>query len=396
MLLKIVMLLKGFVRVSVAGRFVERFLNLCKNRKIHIWNIKKHGEELLHLDMGIESFKRMPEVAYKSRTRVRIISRHGLPFVIQRHKKRKAFAVSAIAATALFLYITSFVWVIEVEGNEKLSAEQIVAELEKNGFRKGQFRYGNDIQSLQNKMLVDVEELSWLWVEIKGTRAIVQVKEKVPIPQIVDKDIPCNVVAERDGLITQINATCGEKAVKVGDVVKKGDLLIGGISQTAYDGLHYFHSSGEVSARTWYTCVADYPLKETKFLKTGKFFSKNTINFFGFRVKLYRDKKMPYAHSEEQAQVYSFSLGKNMVFPVSLERKICYELAAEEENHTFDSALEKALAKAYDELENQLGQGAVVVNKGYELVSESDEQITVKATCECIEDIGTCVPIETN
>lgn len=388
LLIRLLTFIKGFVRVSVAGKFTERFLNICMNRDIYVWNIKKRGEELLHLNLTVEGFKNIPPVASKSRTKVRIVSRHGLPFVIAKYKKRKAFYVGGIIFVILFIYITSFVWSIEVIGNEKVSSEHIVAVLEKNGFKNGKFRYGNDITSLQNKMLLDIKELSWLWVDIKGTRAIVEVKEKVPIPEIVDKKQPCNIVAKTDGLITEINATYGQRVVKVGEVVKKGDLLISGISNTKYDGIHYLHSSGEVKARTWRVKTAEIPLVKTNFSETDKKISKNTINLFGFGVKLYLKEDVPFEYNREETVVHKLRLGENLVFPVSLERRMFYELKKEEEPITTDTALEICSKKLYAELDSELSPQTEVINRNCVVVNETEESIVVKAEYECIEEIG--------
>lgn len=394
LIIHILTYLKGFVRISVSGRFTERFLNICGNENIYIWNVKTRGGGLIHLNISVKGFKMLVPIAGKSRTRVRIVSRHGLPFFLKKHRKRKMFFASAVAASLMLVYITSFVWVIEVEGNEKIGENVILEALEKNGFKVGTFRYGNDIFDLQNKMLLDVDGLSWLWVEIKGTRALVEVKEKTPVPQIVDRLHPCNIVAKTDGLITEFNATYGEKLAAIGDVVKKGDLLIGGITSTKYGGIHYLHSSGVIKARTWHTKTGDFPLKKINFSKTGKKFSKNTINFFGFRVKLYSDDKLPYTDFEEEEKIRRFSIGKNFVFPVSVEQKIYYELLREEEMITKEAAEEAAVEKLSGELDGEMSADGVVVNKAHfaELVSE--DTVRVRVDYECIEEIGEEIPIE--
>lgn len=393
-LIRILTYIKGFVRISVTGRFVERFLNICMNRDIYVWDIKNRGSELLHMNMTVDGFKQIPPVAFKSKTRVKILSRHGLPFILKKHRERKVFLVAGIAAIALFVYITSFVWVIEVEGNEKVSADTIIAALEDNGFKAGTFRYGKDIPTLQNKMLLDVDELSWIWVDIKGTRAVVQVKEKVPVPHIVDREQPCNIVATSDGLVTEVKATYGEKMVSVGDVVKKGDLLVSGISNTKYGGIHYLHSAGSIKARTWHSKSADYPMLKINFSKTGKKISKNTINFFGFRVKLYLSDELPFEYSQEEEQTHHLSIGENFVIPVALESLTYHELSRSEEKLTQEQAAEIACAELGEQLDDSLTEGTTVVNKTHEVIPSANGQINVKLNYECIEEIGKEVPIE--
>ena len=33
----------GYVRIEVEGYYIEKFINECRNNKIHIWNIKKES-----------------------------------------------------------------------------------------------------------------------------------------------------------------------------------------------------------------------------------------------------------------------------------------------------------------------------------------------------------------
>lgn len=387
--------IKGFVRISVAGRFLERFLNICTHRNIYVWNIKNHGKELMHLNMSVDGFKKMPSVAYKSKARVRIISRHGLPFILKKHRKRKVFAIAGAVGLLLFLYLTSFVWVIDVEGNVKVDKKTIVSALEEHGFRTGTFRYGVDVQQLQNKMLLSVDDLSWLWVEIRGTRAVVKVKEKTPIPHIVDYREPCNLVAVCDGLITEVNITYGEKMVSIGDIVKKGELLASGISSTKYGGIHYLHSSGSVKARTWHSKSGEFPLTETKISKTGKKISKNTMNFFGFRVKLYRDINSPYEYWEVQEGTHYISLSENLVFPLGYESNTFYELHRTEVPISREQAIEIACAELSSQLDDELPDDITVVNKTYNVTDMENGNIYVEMNYECVRDIAVEMPIDT-
>ena len=32
----------GYLKLSVEGYYIERFINICKNNKITIWNLKKY------------------------------------------------------------------------------------------------------------------------------------------------------------------------------------------------------------------------------------------------------------------------------------------------------------------------------------------------------------------
>ncbi len=388
MILYLMAYINGYVRISVTGRFVERFLNICKNSGIKVWNIRYRGGELLHLDLSVEDFRKIPSVTRKSRTKVKIISRHGLPFVLYRHKKRKAFFIGGIVFAMLFFAVTSFIWSVEVVGNEKTDAIALTQALERYGIREGALRYGHDLNDLQNRMMMEFGDLSWMWVRIKGTRAIVEVKEKTPAPEFVDEGAPCNIIAARGGLVTAINATQGIRMVGVGDVVEEGTLLISGITDTRYEGVRYIHSNGEVTARTWRTKTAQYPLKKTVFSKTGKKISKNTMNFFGFRVKLYTEANPPFEYFDKESINHSLAIGRDYVLPISFERDVYYETLKTEESISPDKLLALQGRKLCAELEGDVAEGGVILSRTAEMVSNDGNVIVIKADIECIEDIG--------
>ena len=47
----LVRLLMGYVRIEVEGYYIERFINICTNRKILIWNLKREKGVKLYLNI---------------------------------------------------------------------------------------------------------------------------------------------------------------------------------------------------------------------------------------------------------------------------------------------------------------------------------------------------------
>ena len=56
----------GFLRINVEGYYIERFINICKNRKITIWNLKKKNNIELLLNLRISEFKEVCKIAKKT------------------------------------------------------------------------------------------------------------------------------------------------------------------------------------------------------------------------------------------------------------------------------------------------------------------------------------------
>ena len=54
MLIKILLrYILGYVRITVEGYYIERFINICTTNKILIWNLKREKGVKLHLNIGI-------------------------------------------------------------------------------------------------------------------------------------------------------------------------------------------------------------------------------------------------------------------------------------------------------------------------------------------------------
>ena len=71
---------KGIVRIRVQGEQTERFLNLCKARKIKISSLDRTGEQSLEGDFGIQDFLRLSPIRRKTGVKIHILEKHGLPF----------------------------------------------------------------------------------------------------------------------------------------------------------------------------------------------------------------------------------------------------------------------------------------------------------------------------
>lgn len=395
MILKIIRYIRGSVTLCVKGFFIEKFLNLCAEKNIFIWDISHKKNNTVMLKMSINGFKKIRNTAYKTRSEIKIIQKSGLPFVLENGKSRKGLFAGAFLAVLIFFALSSFVWEISVEGNEKMSEEKIISLLSECGFKIGTPRWKIDANEIKNKMLLKSDALSWIWVDVRGTRAVATVREKKEAPKIYDESAASNIVAKRNGLITGIAATNGIAVVKEGDVVAKGDLLISGVSESSVSGYKYINSSGTVKARTWYENEGQTSLVKTNFSKTSKKISKNTVNFFGFDVLLYWNDKIPFKFYEEETKNHRLRIGKNAPLPVEIKRKIYYELEKKETKISLEDAVKAEGDSLKKELDKTIGEEVSIVKKDVEFNEGENGTINVKVIYECIEDIAENVPIDT-
>jgi similar to stage IV sporulation protein len=383
LILALVRYLKGYVLIEVNGFFVEKFLNLCTDENIIIWDIKKNENGSLNLKMTLRAFKKIRRASYRTRTNVKILKRYGIKFFINNSKNRKGLVIGFILSFFMFVFLTSFIWSVDISGNEKIKDEEIMSLLKEAGFKKGMLRFNIDEEKIKNNVLLKTEDLSWIWVEIKGTRAFVEVREKKEKPEIFDKTTPSNIVAKRNGLVTKVIAKSGDKVVCEGDVVSKGDLLITGVKSDDKGEIKYYNSSGNVFARTWHEKCGKIEPKEVVFTKSLKKISKRTINLFGFDVLLYIDKKIPYKHFEKEEMVKRFPL-----IPVTYKKATYFELIKTEKSISKEEAVKRKSELLKKELEKTLDDKIEIIKKDVTYTEEKNGIINVKVIYECSEDIA--------
>ena len=87
--------LKGYLRICVTSTSPERFLNLCRNRGILLWGLSPHGRDY-EMYISIRGFRKLKPVLKKTKTKVTIEERFGLPFFFHKYRKRKMFFCGAV------------------------------------------------------------------------------------------------------------------------------------------------------------------------------------------------------------------------------------------------------------------------------------------------------------
>lgn len=279
--------LRGQVLVRVESAFPERVLNLCAARDLGFWDLQWESETAFTCRLSRADFRELRRAAGKLECSVTPLHRSGAPYTLRRLLSRPALAAGAVAVGLWLVLGSFFIWEFTIEGNETLPDEVILRALEEQGVGIGSFGLSLDGEDLRNRILLELPELVWLTVNVSGCRASVQVRERVPVPETVDRKALSNLVARRAGLVLEIHAFSGVKCVVEGMSVEEGQILISGVEDTENFGARTTAGLGEVKGRTWHTLTAKLPLTVQKKVYTGEktgyslIFGKKRVKFFG-------------------------------------------------------------------------------------------------------------------
>ena len=386
--------MRGYVTIRVQGLTLERFINMCMTGDIYLWDVKRIDNTTLETKISIKGFKDLRKIVRKVGCKVSIFEKHGYPFWIYRLKKRKMLLLGAFFCFLLLVFVSTFIFSVEIVGNENVEKAEIISKLNNLGFKPGANRCFVNLRKLENQLLLEIDQLAWVGVEIKGIKAKVEVAEKILPPNKIDKDIPCNVIAGKNGVIEKVITKSGHSVVEEGDIVKKGDILISGIIQSGNSML--VHSYGDVYAKTYYEAIGEKNLTEIKEEKTGQKFVKKVLNLGNVELSFNRGK-IPYEFYIVEKKSKKPLQWREIGLPVELIIEEYYEVnkiettvnEVDAKNHVHKEALDSILEEIPFEAEILNTQIDFTVKDGVlygKVIIEALENIAVQKTLKIGED----------
>lgn len=377
----------GYIRINVEGFYIEKFINICRQNGIFLWGIKRKKASIMHTNISIKDFKKIKRITKQINCRVHIERKKGLPFFLDRYKKRKIFVIGLIAILLIIFGTSNFVWNIEVVGNEKINKDELIQELKEQGLEIGTPKRKINKNEIINTIRLKRNDVSWVGINIKGTNVTVKIVETEEKPEIINQDEYCNIVANKDALIQKIDSTKGTSVVKEGDLVKKGSILIGGWMEGKYTGVRYVHGAGKVMGKVWYTETARVQLKEEKIEKTGKEEKKYKINFNNFQINLYKTlskfEKYDTIYTDKKVKIFS-----DFYLPVSFTECNNFETISKTEEYTQEEAKNIAIERAEKKLAEQVTNSDDIQDKKINVITTND-YVEVEVIYEVLENIGT-------
>lgn len=205
--------------------------------------------------------------------------KYGLPVFLWRYRRRAGLFLGGVLLVAALFISDDFVWRIDVSGNESVPSERIVDELRELGFGLGTYHKDVDFDVLHNRFLMASPDIAWIAINMKGSVARVEVREYMPggKPKPTAR---ANIVAACDGVITNVMPYSGSAQVKIGEQVKKGQLLISGIVEYEGADTEYVYARGEVYAEVAREIYVRIPLSYEEKVKTGDAVSEYGIKIF--------------------------------------------------------------------------------------------------------------------
>ena len=217
-------LLKKDITILATGTGLKRYINICHHHHIHIKNLKYSNNTYI-FEINADDYKRTKEFIKSTGIRTNIIKKQGIPFRLNQNRNRYGLILGIIIFFTGLLFLSKFIWQIDINGNIYYSDEEILDYLSYQNIRIGSATTINN-EVLETGIRSVFDQIIWVSVSVDGTKLTIDVKEDNSNPILPENDEIRDIVATKDGVIESIFVRTGTAIVKVGDEVKKGDVLV--------------------------------------------------------------------------------------------------------------------------------------------------------------------------
>lgn len=379
-IIRLIRWFNGYVIVRISGENAALFLNFLAEKSITVWNIRRDGDSI-YLFMSLSSYKKIRELRRGFRHKVGIshTAFFGFPKKISFINRRKSLVIGFAFFCSVLFAMSQFVWEIEIIGNDTIAEKDIVSAYTQLGVYVGMPASQLDSYSLRDRLPLLVKKVSWSSFNLEGCKLTVNITE-VSETDKDNKNSYSNIVAATDGIIRHITVSSGNKCVDVGDVVRKGDVLISGAPEN--NAQKFTYSEGNIYAEITRNITFRLPKVITVADKTGKKTTRSLLDFFGFRIPLYLDSVHFESEIRDKHSTVTFFGGE---LPIKITERSFSEVIRSTAERSESEALNDAYALLAGEIKKFDMTDIAVLSVDIE---ENGENYNISFKCKCVENIG--------
>lgn len=374
-------LIFGCVYFTASGGFSERFINVCTALGIQLWGIRKKSYGLMAYTT-IDGYKKIKNAARASGMKVKIKKKTGLPFVIRKYESHTGLFVGLFVVLFILSIMSNHIWVVNIHGNTTVDDEKISEVFSDAGLNLGVRKNKFDASDINSDAVPSIGELSWASINIDGSVAEIEVREALQRPSLEKYYGTSNLIASKDGQVEIIEPYKGAAAVKGGQTVMQGSLLVSGVSHVR-SGMSVFNDAdGYVVART--KINVDVPIKNNYLELKPKVKRVYSLCFLGREISVSRKREadMIYRHKS-----WLYIHGVKMPFGIFYTQYTDFEeemQTADKKFSELSSFNDYALKSYHDTLHAQIISQRVEIKNG-----------VINGEYSAFENIVKRVPFET-
>ncbi|MDR2526125.1 MAG: sporulation protein YqfD [Oscillospiraceae bacterium] len=381
LLVRLLRFLRGYLFFRAADGFPERFLNLCHTQGARVWDVAFRSGVLTG-QTTIEGYKAMQDFAERAGVALGIEKKCGLPFFLHDYRRRAGLLLGLVIFLAGLRFLSGMVWSVSVTGNERVAAEIIRVAAEEQGLRLGAKAKTLDLRRMSEAALLKLPELSWLSMNLQGSTAVIEVRERLP-DTVPPAPVPQSIVAGKAGQLAVLQVYSGKPLKKAGDAVPKGEILASGRIEnkdgTTRSTAAAAYAVARVPLEMEVTVPRDYVAGRAQNVQT-----RYIVYFLGLRLSLQKKLAPQDGGILLRSSLTWAPAGKEM--PAAVVRESLLEISAESSSFS-DARLALAAAERYYDKAFRTLRGVQIIDQGVS-VALTPEGCRIRLIGHCYENIG--------
>lgn len=379
--------IKGYVSIKVWGYSTERFLNLCGNHDILVWDIENHGDYYT-MKISVQGFLALKTLLRKTGTRASVLRRYGLPFFVPKIKKRKIFVLGLLACLLFWMITSRYIWNIEIEGNYSLTEDMIMDYLECQGVHTAMKKDSLQIEELEKQLREEYDVITWASLKVEGTTLIIQIKENEMSEYDQISQSKQDIVATKDGMIVYMITRKGVPQVSVGDTIEKGQILVSG-------AVPVYNEDATVRKYQYYDADADILISYEKSISVEKAIAYQEKEYSGEEKKIwllgFQDKEWNFSFGKIAYETYDvigekkqIQLLEHLYLPAFYGVKYAKEYTIVEKMHT-EEEMQQIMETEWNKILETLEEKGVQITEKNVTIKKNREKWTLTARMQLEE-----------
>jgi len=387
---KLLHFLFGYIKLEIRGKNALEYINTLYNEGYSFWGMS-YGEDGYTISCSVKDGDKLTARLMELGAEYKVKDQKGLPFFAYHYRGRLGLLVGLLIAMLIVYASTRVLWDVRIECNGDFNEEQVLSELKELGVCDGASIKSIDVYKAELGFLINNKGYSDIAINIQGTVAAVKLRLRVDAPRQEEKQGAFDVVASEAGIIHSVSAIKGAPAVKKGDTVAAGDMLISGTMQGAYGEYYIHHAYGSVKARVYREFSVIIPLETTEKVYTGREEEKVSYYILGKGFDTFKSEFSAFERADAETSVKELSLfGAKL--PIEKHRLVYKEYEIKPQTITKEEAARRADNAFMAYVEREL-EGEVLNTQKECVYNEELNAVVLNGTVELITEIGLETPI---
>lgn len=348
----------GTMKIKIQGLNSGKIINSLIDDGVYLKNLKQKQKSVV-FEISESDENRLKVICKKHRKGFEILSKNNFINLIKRLRFYLGFLVSICLIVAFVFSFNLYIFEVNLSVNEnkKFDLTNVEMLLKENGVVSGVKKKDLDILKLQNLIVSSNKNIAGCSIIKNGGKLDVIIQPAI-LKENVSKE---NVYSKYNAVITGVEIFAGKTNLKVGDLVKTGDLLIENDNG----------ASGKITGKIYYSDYLIYNENQVVKEFTGRIIEKSSFELINKMLgKMH--KINDFSNYIEEKCV--FCVSKNNFIPLNFVKFIYREFEYKETKVAFDLVEEELKENIYNTVFEKIDdtQKEKITNVTYSIVTENN------------------------